>query len=155
METFFAQYPTFTRAPASDLVTSFKALSVSQAWTPGAKRTAKKSFQTAMVQEFNNRYGTNEKDLKSWRNLCRVFGIAEDEIPESIKKCKKKIAKIHVNLVDLIELPPHSTGPVTAARIFPTLKALKEYTKKTGKYFPREEAKAGGILKALLRKLLR
>ncbi|KAH0613061.1 uncharacterized protein H6S33_009441 [Morchella sextelata] len=155
MDTFFAQYPTFTRPSASGLVACFKALSVSQAWTPEDEKTAKLNFKAAMVQEFNNRYGTNEKDLESWRNLCRVFGIGEDEMPESITKCKKEIAKIHVNLVDLIELPPHSSGPVTAARIFPTLKALKKYTKKTGKYFSRNDAKAGGILKSLLRKILR
>ncbi|KAH8155787.1 uncharacterized protein LAJ45_00799 [Morchella importuna] len=155
MDTFFAQYPTFTRPSTSGLLDCFKALSVSQAWTPKDEEDAKINFRTAMVQEFNTRYGTNEKDLESWRNLCRVFGIGEDKMPGSIKKCKKEIAKIHVNLVDLIELPPPSSGPVTAARIFPTLKALRKYTKRTKKYFPREEAKAGGILKNLLRNILR
>lgn len=154
MESFFAQYPTFTHTPTSGLIASFKALSVSQSWTPKAQKTAKVSFRAAMVQEFNNRYGTNEKSLESWRNLCRVFGITDDETLGSITKCKKAIANIHVNLVDLIESPPDSTGPTTAVKIFPTLKALKKYTKRTGKYFPRGEAKEGGILKSLLRIIL-
>lgn len=96
MDTFFAQYPTFTRPSTSGLVACFKALSISQKWTPKDKEDAKHNFGAAMVKEFNNRYGTNEKDLESWRNLCRVFGIGEDEIPKSITKCKKVLFFLHI-----------------------------------------------------------
>lgn len=96
MDTFFAQYPTFTRPSTSGLLDCFKALSVSQAWTPKDEEDAKINFRTAMVQEFNTRYGTNEKDLESWRNLCRVFGIGEDKMPGSIKKCKKVLFFLHI-----------------------------------------------------------
>ena len=51
----------------------------------------------------------------------------------------------HVNLVDLVQ------GSKVEVRIFNTEKQLSEYTKETKKYFPKEEAKDGGVLRALRR----
>ena len=39
-------------------------------------------------------------------------------------------------------------------RIFNTEKELSEYTKETGKYFPKEDAKDGGVLRALRRHII-
>ena len=55
-----------------------------------------------------------------------------------------------VNLVDLVDTP--STGLCAAQ--FNTLQELKEYTITTGKFFPKESAYAGGMLKFLLREIL-
>jgi hypothetical protein len=38
-------------------------------------------------------------------------------------------------------------------RTFPTEKELREYTIESGKYFPKEDAYAGGLLKFLLREI--
>lgn len=63
---------------------------------------------------------------------------------------KQKIKETHVNLVDLVERG--RTGiPV---RLFSSLEELRAYTIKTGKFFPKEDAYAGGVLKFLLREIL-
>jgi hypothetical protein len=55
-----------------------------------------------------------------------------------------------VNLVDLVDAP--RTG--AAVKSFPNLKRLQDYTIETGKYFPKEDAYAGGLLRFLLREIL-
>jgi hypothetical protein len=50
-----------------------------------------------------------------------------------------------VNLVDLVH------GSKVEVRIFRTEKELSEYTIATGKIFPKEDAKDGGVLRALRR----
>jgi hypothetical protein len=58
------------------------------------------------------------------------------------------VVKKHVNLVDLVH------GSKVEVRIFKTEKELSEYTRATEKYFPREEARDGGVLRALRRQIL-
>ena len=55
-----------------------------------------------------------------------------------------------VNLVDLVDTG--NTGRIVTQ--FSSLPELVEYTKTTGKYFPKESAYAGGVLKLLLREIL-
>lgn len=55
----------------------------------------------------------------------------------------------HVNLCDLLD----TTRQGTEVHIFASEAELREYTKRTGKIFPREEAYAGGLLKYLLREI--
>ena len=57
------------------------------------------------------------------------------------------IERTHVNLVDLVE----ARGVAGRVRIFPSRKTLAAYTNATGKIFPRKHAKAGGLLRELLR----
>ena len=45
-------------------------------------------------------------------------------------------------------------GTRKKARIFPTEVALSEYTKLTEKYFPKDNAYAGNLLKFLLRQIM-
>ncbi len=55
-----------------------------------------------------------------------------------------------VNLVDLVDTG--NTGVCVSQ--FSTLEELKEYTITTGRFFPKESAYAGGMLKFLLREIL-
>lgn len=54
-----------------------------------------------------------------------------------------------MNLVDLVD----SKRSGVAVESFPSEVALSEYTKNTGKFFPRDNAHAGGLLKFLLRRI--
>jgi hypothetical protein len=54
----------------------------------------------------------------------------------------------HVNLVDLVR------GSRENIRIFESEKELSEYTKETEKFFPKENAVDGGVLRALRRHIL-
>ncbi|KAL0638245.1 hypothetical protein Q9L58_002701 [Maublancomyces gigas] len=147
MNDFFSQYTSrnFTRDPTIGLTQEFDRLALANRWRRRTVSRKRCEFRTAMVEEFNLRYGIDDRSLASWQNLCRVFGI--QVVPESISKCKQSIRSIHVNLVDMIELK-NNGGPV---RVFRHLNSLRQYTKETGKWFPKGEAKAGGILKHLLR----
>lgn len=40
-----------------------------------------------MIEEFNTTYGTDDRDLGSWQNLCRVVGASS--VPDSVTQCKK------------------------------------------------------------------
>jgi hypothetical protein len=53
-----------------------------------------------------------------------------------------------VNLVDLVD--PSGRD----AELFTCLDELREYTIDTGRFFPKESAYAGGVLKFLLREIL-
>lgn len=55
-----------------------------------------------------------------------------------------------MNLVDLVEIK-HTGQPVV---IFDNVEDLREYTIDSAKYFPKQSAYAGGILKFLLREIL-
>ena len=55
----------------------------------------------------------------------------------------------HVNLCDLLD----TTLQGTRVHVFVSEEELREYTKETGRVFPKEEAYAGGLLKYLLRQI--
>lgn len=76
--------------------------------------------------------------------LC---AIESDDISD---ECEQKIKDTHVNLVDLVERG--RTGK--RVQLFPNLEGLRKYTMDTGKFFPKENAYAGGVLKFLLREIL-
>lgn len=59
------------------------------------------------------------------------------------------IARTHVNLVDLVDVA--QTGG--SVQIFDTVKQLSRYTVKNKKYFPKENAHTGHLLKYLLRSI--
>jgi hypothetical protein len=60
----------------------------------------------------------------------------------------QKIKTIHVNLVDLVDTSRDGV------ELFASLDELREYTIESGKFFPKESAYAGGVLKFLLREIL-
>ncbi|KAG8769067.1 hypothetical protein FRC12_005189 [Ceratobasidium sp. 428] len=106
-----------------------------------------KSYRLALVLQFNETYGIDGNDLGSWQNLCRVVRV--QGVPGTVSACKKAIKKIKVNLVDLVDEP--NTGVLV--KRFKSLSALRNYSEEADKVFPRDDAKAGGILKHLLREL--
>ena len=129
---------------------------------------ARRKFKSAMVQKFNDLYGTDEKDLNSLQNLCHILNF--EPAPEGLKEYREvsicrvpfimawiaetdddqRVRQTHVNLVDLVDTP--RTG--ASVKVFPNLKKLQVYTIKNEKYFPKEDAYASGLLRFLLREIL-
>ncbi|KAH9025566.1 hypothetical protein EDB84DRAFT_1440379 [Lactarius hengduanensis] len=103
------------------------------------RKAAREEFQYAMKLEFNDLYGSDEKDINNWHKLCYVLRI--DPAPDTLRKCRTEVLKKHVNLVDLVH------GSKEEVRIFQTETELSEYTKQTEKYFPKEDAVDGGVLR--------
>lgn len=89
MDSFYSRYKSFTPNPNVSVIENFQLLTISQGWAPGgrARGRAYRNFRNAIIEEFNATYGTDDRDLSSWQNLCRVVGV--EPVPETITQCKK------------------------------------------------------------------
>ncbi|KAK7418831.1 hypothetical protein QQX98_003693 [Neonectria punicea] len=149
IDDFFAQYPRFRYRRNAHFWDEFYRMcgQFKGTWDGADRDSAKAGFRVAMVEQFNSAFGTDENDLESWQRLCRILGVG---VPTTLKECRQRVQRTHVNLVDLTESP--TTG--NKVEIFPSVKALREYTLAENKIFPKEEAYEGGLLKTLLRQIL-
>ncbi|KAG8738747.1 hypothetical protein FRC10_006511 [Ceratobasidium sp. 414] len=111
------------------------------------RQDARDGIRDALTQQFNAIYGTKRDSLPAWQNLCDVLQLAD--VPDNLNKCRKLVQSTYVNIVDLVDTPV-TQEPVEH---FDGERELSEYTKSTGKYFPKENAYAGGLLKFLLRQI--
>ncbi|EUC55553.1 hypothetical protein RSOL_120700 [Rhizoctonia solani AG-3 Rhs1AP] len=152
---FFAQYPKFNYDPANHYMDEFYRMTKQFGWDSKGTfeqrarfRAARDKIDKASVLQFNEIYGTDEGDPAAWQTLFDILRIGK--APKNVADCKRRARAFHTNLCDMIE--NHSRGePVQR---FKTKEELKEYTIKTGKFFPLEHAEAGGLLKFLLRHIL-
>ncbi|KAF7967139.1 hypothetical protein HWV62_5006 [Athelia sp. TMB] len=111
------------------------------------QQEAREALKDAMVMQFNQYYGTDIEDINNWQILCQVLGISP--IPQELQACREVVKQTHVNIVDLVDDSSDSD-----VKIFKSLDDLRAYTIATQKYFPKENAYAGGVLKFLLREIL-
>ncbi|KAI0792454.1 hypothetical protein C8Q75DRAFT_731677 [Abortiporus biennis] len=147
IDDFFAQYFWFSFNPTRPVYEEFYRMCRESQWNKQEKLEIKARFKDVLVVQFNQFYGTDVSKLSSWQLLCRYIGLYP--IPGNIDGCKALVQNTHVNIVDLVDAG-RIYGEVT---IFDTVEELREYSLKTGKIFPRENAKAGGVLRYLLRKI--
>ncbi|KIK64218.1 hypothetical protein GYMLUDRAFT_196081 [Collybiopsis luxurians FD-317 M1] len=151
IETFFSQYPEYDYDPTRETMTQFQQLCRFKGWNRDPedpeKKEALEGVRGAIAQQFNAFYGSDENDLNAWHNLYRV--LRAEDIPDSVEVCKKDIRGIHVNIWDLVDYSLH--GSSLPPKLFPTPEALAAYTRKSRKIYPRGNAKAGGLLRFLLR----
>lgn len=122
-------------------------------------------YRDALTLQFGGLYGTDANDVKCWQHLCDVLRI--NPIPDDLETCREVcwlpnilfilitsftqvVAATHVNLVNLVEI---GVPPRRAVEIFANVFELSEKTMETGKYFPRQNAKAGGLFRHLLRRI--
>ncbi|EGN97585.1 hypothetical protein SERLA73DRAFT_57238 [Serpula lacrymans var. lacrymans S7.3] len=150
LDAFFAEYPAFAYNPASPARAEFSRMcrllgfqKPSRLWDIAYAR-----FRDALTEQFNHIYGTDVNDYASWKMLAEVLRISP--LPDTIPGCRKKIKGVFVNITDLVDTP--RTGE--SVKLFKSESALADYTITSDKFFPREEAKAGGILKFLLRQIM-
>ncbi|TFK69021.1 hypothetical protein BDN72DRAFT_841109 [Pluteus cervinus] len=149
LESFFSEYTLFTYIPTNHPSDEFARLVSENQWSKKGEKykQAKEEYDLALVIEFGKIYGSDERSWDSWRTLCEVLGV--EEVPGSVTACKKIVRNTHVNLADLVAT--FATGqPV---EIFPDRRALKVYTRRTKKIFPKATAKSSSLLKCLLRRM--
>ncbi|KAL5639378.1 hypothetical protein ACGC1H_006775 [Rhizoctonia solani] len=152
---FFAQYPRFNYNPANHYMNEFYRMTKQFGWDSKGTfeqqaqfRAARDKIDKASVLQFNEMYGTDEESLAAWQTLFDILGLGK--APKNVAACKRRARAFHTNLCDMIE--DHARGrPI---RRFDSKEELKEYTIKTGKFFPLEHAEAGGLLRFLLRHIL-
>ncbi|KAG6371463.1 hypothetical protein JVT61DRAFT_9490 [Boletus reticuloceps] len=141
LEEFFGgRYPQFEYNATESASHEFYRLCDEFGWDRDdpERQDAHQEFKNALVKQFNEIYGTDEEDLAEWKNLCHIVDI--DPV----------ICGTHVNLVDLVDRDV--TGQ--DVQVFESERELSQYTRMTGKYFPKENAYAGGFLRYLLRHIL-
>jgi len=69
------------------VIKEFKRLCREKQWDPQERWDVKDDLRDAMVQRFNEIYGTNEKDLEAWKKLCRDVQV--NPIPNTLDECEK------------------------------------------------------------------
>ncbi|KAI0040134.1 hypothetical protein FA95DRAFT_1503283 [Auriscalpium vulgare] len=145
---FFTHIPGFHHDSEKSPSVEFDRLKHEKRWPNGSRalKEAHRAYADALTMQFNRMYGTDVNDIRAWQRLCRVVGI---EPPASLEAAREAILTVHVNLVDLVNFGTYHRRETV--EIFPSELALSEYSKREDKIFPRDEAKAGGILRYLLR----
>ncbi|KAI0033373.1 hypothetical protein K488DRAFT_28761, partial [Vararia minispora EC-137] len=153
LDDFFASYPDFSYNPRASATDEFYRMCDEFGWdskrNTQKRRKAHQLFKDALVHQFNQTYGTEVNSLRSWQALCEALGL--DEIPDTLKDCQEVVEGVYVNIVDFVDA--REGGAHAQVKIFDTEVRLSEYTIKTGKYFPKENAYAGGLLRHLLRQI--
>ncbi|CZR50276.1 uncharacterized protein PAC_00148 [Phialocephala subalpina] len=96
-----------------------------------------------IVKDWSEYIG-DESKLENWARFCRDLGLVGEFT--SINKCRIALEPIWVNIRDFLD---ERQGKGKAKR-FQSEGALAKYTIKTRKFYPREKAKEGGPLRALL-----
>ncbi|KAI9567947.1 hypothetical protein HD554DRAFT_2314600 [Boletus coccyginus] len=148
LDAFFADYsPQFQYDATASSSLEFYRLCDESGWDRDdpERKEAHQKFKDALVRQFNFAYGTDVNSLANWQNLCHVVRI--DPVPDGLHACREAVYYSFVNLVDLVDTK--NTG--VDVRVFNSERELSDYTKSTGKFFPRDSAYAGGLLRYLLR----
>ena len=122
-----------------------------------------------MVRTFNQKFGEDVEVKRAWLFLCTVIGVKpipntiegmkevsqavqsamEDHEPQTQTNALQAVLDTHLNLSDLLD----SVRTGSPVKIFATHADLVDYTRNQGRYFPKEDAYAGGLLKYLLREI--
>jgi hypothetical protein len=94
IDVFFAAYPSFgyNRSASSPrefyrLCDHFHWVKDSRGGYPEARIRAHKAFRTAMVEAFNQQFGTNVDDKGSWEGICSLLQI--DPLPNDMAEMKE------------------------------------------------------------------
>ena len=98
IDVFFAQYPEFGFDQSAPIWSEFERMRAEFGWDADdyEMRDARRKFKSAMGQEFNDIYGTDETEIEPWQHLCRISYI--NPIPSTLEDCRKVGA-----------VPPHCT----------------------------------------------
>ncbi|KAK3045394.1 hypothetical protein LTR09_012994 [Extremus antarcticus] len=154
IDDFFAQYPSFSHDRANSSPREFYRMCDQFQWKKRqdnacqpARKEAWEKFRVAMVVEFNSRFGTDAEDVFSWKGICEFLQM--NPMPSGVESMRKAVINTHINLTDMLD----SKRRGEAISIFKTQDELVEYTVEEGRYFPKEDAYAGGLLKYLLREI--
>ncbi|KGO76043.1 hypothetical protein PITC_012000 [Penicillium italicum] len=133
--------------PDLPITFAFSLVALQRGWKPGSKKW-KKNWNSCMNGEYDRLIGCRVSSLATWQELCTKVGI--EDCFTSINQCKKALARVHVNIVDLLDSWNSDTTPTR----FQNKEALAAYTKANKKFFARQIAKQDKVLRVLLRKLL-
>ncbi|EFI27305.1 hypothetical protein CC1G_14777 [Coprinopsis cinerea okayama7 len=151
---FFAQYaPEFKYQPSNPANHEFHRLQKLKGWKiPKSSKETSKEGQENPTKKKKKKKTKGEKAYKAFQDaLVMQFNdtaIGFAPIPDTLKHCQQVVEQTFVNLVDLTE----KREPLIKFRTEPE---LSSYTRKTHRIFPKKNAYARGLLRHLLRKIVR
>lgn len=91
----------------------FARLAVTEGLTKGSKayRNGRRTFfATSAATGFEEHFGRNVADLKAWQDLCKTVGIKDEDVPQSIKKCKKvSVLGVRIRRLTVLQIQPCSS----------------------------------------------
>ncbi|KAG9626993.1 hypothetical protein KCV03_g10229, partial [Aureobasidium melanogenum] len=154
LDEFFAQYPSFSYNRNVSSTQEFRRMRKQFNWVkndrgkyPPESKAAWYSFRVAMVQTFNGTFGTDTEDRRAWMRIGARLNIVP--LPRKLHDLRQQVMLTHVNLCDMLDAERSGRQ----VEIFATEADLVKYTRENHRYFPKEEAYAGGLLKYLLREI--
>ena len=91
LATFFSSYTNFAHNPEAPSGLEFQSLRKKQGWKRGdvIGEAAWEDFRSALVLEFNARFGTDPHDLLAWQTLCAIVGIENVDKIADCESCEK------------------------------------------------------------------
>jgi hypothetical protein len=91
LQTFFSSFSDFDFDQDAPSGIQFQLLRKKQGWKRGdaVGEVAWQDFRSALVLEFNARFGTQANDLLAWQTLCRIVGIEEADVMDNWEACEK------------------------------------------------------------------
>ena len=172
IDTFFSAFPGFAYNRQNSSPKEFYRMCDEFGWSknadgsvPPEREQTWKDFRVAMVNTFNTVFGTDANDPAAWERICVYLGT--NPLPEGLESLRQvwlqsqcvfigsqidhyqHVVRTHVNLADMLDC----NRVDESVRTFATEDELREYTIHEGRYFPKEDAYAGGLLKYLLREI--
>ncbi|EIN03758.1 hypothetical protein PUNSTDRAFT_77588 [Punctularia strigosozonata HHB-11173 SS5] len=144
---YFAQFEGFEFDATRGIIPEFDRLCSERSWGKKRRQTARRKLNGFIAEEFNAAYGTLDNDLIQWQTLSRELRV--EPVPDSVSQCKQAVKRIHVNIVDLLDARARGEQ----VRLHRNMHQLAQYSIRTGKIFPKKQAKAGLLLKYLLRQI--
>jgi hypothetical protein len=86
---FFAQFASFSFNENQSSNKNFdRLIKVMRITTEDpVRREVREGFKDALVQEFNERFGTDGNKFSNWQNLCNVLRIVP--VPDTIQGCRE------------------------------------------------------------------
>jgi hypothetical protein len=98
---FFAQYPSFRYNPLNSSSKEFYRMCDHFSWDRDnrERKDAHADFKTALVQQFNTVYGTDDTILETWQGLCRALNIEPPPTSAAEAKvvCASYVSSIRVD----------------------------------------------------------
>ncbi|KAJ3927178.1 MAG: hypothetical protein NXY57DRAFT_965733 [Lentinula lateritia] len=134
IQSFFEQYPRFNYDPTRETMVQFRSMCRLYGWCHDSeeRKQALEGVRDAIALQFNAFYGSGANSLNGWHSLYRALRV--QDIPDTVKGCKEGIKTIHVNICDLVD---HKEDVPTK---HPSEAALAQYSRNSGKIYPRENA---------------
>ncbi|KAF2495153.1 hypothetical protein BU16DRAFT_461387 [Lophium mytilinum] len=143
--TFFSSFDDFMVDTSKSEEINFGLLGLKRGWRLNSKAW-RRNWRACFGYEA---YGGDAalSKLESWQALCSEVSI--EPIPQSITQCRKALARVNVNICDLLDC--RRTGG--KVHLFRTKWQLIRYTHLKKRMFPKEAAKEDGFLRALLKNI--